>query len=107
MPRDFTATISKESPRYAIWMQVYGSDTVYIQSPIPYEAEIVDLGEQSIYMLDLELLTSEQRERQIAHIAERFELDPAEVEAELDEHGVPILAEDVTVTIGHPQKWFD
>jgi hypothetical protein len=94
MSKDFTATIDKE------WLRVYGTDTVYLQSPFAYEADIEGLGEHDVYMLDLELLTAEQRQRQIGYIAERFNLDRAEVEAELDEHGMPILAdEDVTITI--------
>lgn len=107
MPKDFTATISPESPRHADWLKVYGTDTVYLQSPFAFTAEVEGLGEQSVYMLDLALLTDEQRQRQIDHIAEKFNLDPAVVEAELDEHGVPILGQDVYITIHNPQKWFD
>ena len=52
------------------------------------------------------ILTEEQRGRLVAHIAAKFGLPEAEVAAELDTHGVPILASDCVAGVKNPLKWF-
>lgn len=43
--------------------------------------------------------------RVVAHIAAKFNIPAAEVDAGLDAHGCPILAEHVTVSIANPWRW--
>ena len=56
-------------------------------------------------MLDLHAITAEQRERLIKAIAERFSIPVEEVEREI-EKGVPILAEDVSVSSSDQGTFF-
>lgn len=99
---DFTATI-RNPERRGDWLTIYGTDTVPIKSPNPQKANLPGIPGTLVYMADLTVLTPDQRQRLVTHIAKRFDLDPTEVEAKLDEEGVPILADDVTVTINRPE----
>jgi hypothetical protein len=92
-----TATI-KNPERLAFWQEVFGGDTVPILSFVPSAANLPGIPNASVYMLDLRVITAEQRERLIAAIARKFNLPIEEVAAGLDIHGVPILADDVSVT---------
>ncbi len=103
--KDFTATIREDSPRAADWRKVYGGTTVILKHPLPAIGEFPGVGAKEFYELDLDALTEEQRARLIAHLSERFQLSLEEVQSELDTVGVPILAEDVTLTIHNPVRW--
>jgi hypothetical protein len=104
MALDFTVTV--QGPRAADFEAVFGTATVHVRSPIPQLAELPGRGMQYVYLLDLALVTPEQRARLIAHIAARFELPADEVAAELDDHGVPILVSDATCHVSNPHRWF-
>jgi len=106
MTKDFTATISEKSERAEMWQTVLGDKTIPIRSPIPTKANLPGKPAASIYEMDIESLTGEQREKLIDYLAERFGIPKAEVAHDLDEVGCPILAEDIIVTIQNPQKWF-
>ena len=103
--KDFQASISKTSERAETWLAVFGSKTIPLKSPIPYKANIPEKGSVYVYDLDLSLLTQEQRQRLVIHIAKRFDYEESFVDKELDSMGCPILAEDVTIIIHNPQKW--
>ena len=47
---------------------------------------------QEVWVLDTSKITSEERERLVMHIAERFQLKYSYVDAELERVGTPILA---------------
>ena len=93
-----TATINERSPRYAEWLAVFGSpEAPIINILIPNKANV--LGEiRDVYMLDLKKLTPEQMGRLKGHIASKFGIPMEEVERDLPKIGVPILAEDVSIT---------
>lgn len=91
-----TATI-KNPERLAFWQEVFGGDTVPILSIIPSRANLPGIPDAVVYLLDLRVITADQRERLIAGIARKFNLPNEEVAAGLDEYGVPVLADDVTV----------
>ena len=52
------------------------------------------------------MITPEQRERLAAHLNEKFGIPIGEVDAMLDEHGVPILADDCVLGVANPLQWF-
>lgn len=104
MSQDFTATV-RDTVRVAEWEAVFGDTNVCIKSPVPIVANLPGRPGVPIYELDLAQLTAVQRERLIAHIAAKFNIPADEVAADLDTIGVPILADDVTITIHNPQKW--
>jgi hypothetical protein len=105
-PRDFWVTVT-DPERAATFERVFGTRTVPILSPIPHLAGLPGFAEkQPVYELDLEWLTADARERLIDHLAERFGGDRADVAAEIDRVGVPILEERCVVRIDHAQRWF-
>lgn len=105
MGRDFAVTINNED-RLRDWIDMFDSVQVYVQSPVPQIAELPGFDEpQKVFMLDLELISSRQRQKLVNYLANKFGLDPSVVEAGIDEEGVPILAEDCMVTIHNPQRW--
>ena len=102
---DFTAHIHGDDERAAAWQIVFDGTAVPLRSPIPHMARLPGRGEELVYLLDIEALTAEQRGRLVAHIAAKFDIPAEEVDADLDTHGCPILAEHVTVSIANPWRW--
>jgi hypothetical protein len=108
MSKDFTAILNENeenTDRIADWERILGTRRVCIKSPIPTRASLPDRGEAFIYELDLDLLTDDQRERLVRHLAEKFGYTVEQVEQALPYHGVPILADDITLSIANPQRW--
>jgi hypothetical protein len=103
MTTNFTATINNPA-RAAEWKAILGSTTVPITSDHPTLATLPGHAKaQMIYQLDLDQLTEEQWNRVIEHVATKFEYAIKWIEDLLPEHGIPILAQDVTVTVERPQ----
>ncbi|NJN53568.1 MAG: hypothetical protein HC804_01730 [Anaerolineae bacterium] len=81
------------------WREVFGTDEVAIMSPVPSHANLPGFDEpQLVYRMDLSVVTPEARARLVQQTAERFGLDTAVVDADLEREGMPILAEHVIVT---------
>ena len=106
MPRDFAVTIH-DPARKADFERVLGTTTVYVLSPNPERADLPDQPGALVYFMDLDQLSVQQIRAMVEHLAERFGLSAMEVEANIGEHGVPILAAHCTVTVRHPQRWVD
>jgi hypothetical protein len=102
--KDFTATIRKGSPREQEWLKVLGGNVAILRSPIPTWRTLPS-GNALCFELDLQALTGDQRKRLVQHLAEKFSVPAEEVEADLGTIGVPILDEDVTVTVFNPMRW--
>ena len=105
MSTDFTARIDGDDERPAAWRAVFGDDTVPLRSPIPQMTNLPGRGEELVYLLDIAALTADQRGRLVQYIASKFNYPAEEVDATLDDHGCPILAEHVMVTIANPWRW--
>jgi len=103
MDKGFTITVT-DPERKAEWEGIFGTATVRVKSPFPTLADLLGRSDSMIFELDLEAITPEQREKLVAHIAERFSIPVAEVEALLDDHGVPILAEHCVVSGIDPRQ---
>lgn len=103
MSKDFKAIIRPESTRYQEWMNAFGANEVSIKSPIPHEGSAPGIERGLFYLIDLEELTGEQKERLVKHLASKFNIDEQEVASQLVE--CPIYDEDVAVVIHNPQKW--
>lgn len=96
--RPTTATISSRSLRADAWRRLFGSETIQIRSPIPVRAELPGLGEREVYLVDVKCLQADQIDRIAAEMSEKFGEPQAEVrEGLIGGHGLPILAEDVSV----------
>lgn len=105
MNKDFTATLSQGSYRYSWWIYCFGSNEVILKHPIPKWGNFPKEGKKLYYELDLEALTPEQRDKLIKHLARTFDVPVEEVKRDIDEMGVPILADEVILSIKNPQKW--
>lgn len=108
---DFWCSINKNSPRYANWVRVFDDPQhVPITSPIAERVRL-PIGVHRVLFLKLDLLSEDERHRLVRHLSERFDVSPEEVEAELTDRdankAVPILDEDVSILVLHPEKWID
>jgi len=83
--------------RAETWQRIFGTDRIPLVSFVPQRGDLPGKPDALFYMLDLKVITAEQRARLVEVTAKRFRLDPAFVEANLDEIGVPVLADDVHV----------
>lgn len=91
-----TATVT-DPERKMFWESVFGTDKVPIKSFFPTRADLPGYPDALVYMLDLRVITPEQRARLVEGLAKRFKLDPAWLDVEIDEQGVPILSDHVNV----------
>lgn len=88
-----------------VFTAIFGSATVPIISPIPVVASLSTYGQwdkasiKRVYLLDLDAITADQRHRLIYHLAKKFNTRPGLINASISRDGVPIIAENVTVTI--------
>jgi hypothetical protein len=93
------AVLSEKSERYAEWMEVFGTNRVPVVSPLSRTVEL-PTGKRECFMLCVEALSPEQRNKLCDHLARKFNYPAAEIDAELKRNGlVPILAEDVFTVI--------
>lgn len=97
MPLKATGTISKDSPRYQEWLEVFGCETVTLLAPVPHKALGPDGTMQRFYKIDLSSLTTEQRFRLLSHLSKKFNISQEVIAQNLDAVGLPILADDVVV----------
>lgn len=91
--------IRPDSERAAWWREVYGSLEVPLVSPVPELGYKPDGLLAQFFRVDVSKLTEEQLERAARFLAEKFG-EPVESVREgiLGDHGIPVLAEDVSVT---------
>ena len=107
MGKDFEITIRENTEKAKAFMEVLGTLTVCVKSPIREYISTPHHEKVLAYFLDLELLTKEQIEKLIAYISEKFNQSIDFVKENLDKFGVPILQNDCSVWIKNPQRWFD
>jgi hypothetical protein len=97
-PDNWKTTARVTNPERAeTWQRIFGTDRIPLVSFVPQRGDLPGIPDALFYMLDLKVITAEQRARLVEVTAERFKLDPAFVEANLDVIGVPVLADDVHV----------
>jgi hypothetical protein len=104
MAEDFRVRVTNPE-RAAEWREVLGADIVCVRSPVPRRANLPGHLDALIYLLDLDLLTEEQRVKLVAHLSAKFGIPERRVAAELDTHGLPVLAQDCSVSVHNPQRW--
>ncbi len=91
-----TATLHDEHRR-AIWGSIFPDARVPIKSIIPFKADLPGHLRADVYMLDLDAISDEQREKLIDAIVQLFGLSAEDVRSDLV-RGVPILADNVIVS---------
>ena len=104
MGKDFTVTV--EGERGKEFEGIFGTRTVHVESPLPVMVHLEGKPEAELaYFLDLDLLTNEQRQNLIQHLAGKFGTTYESVDAAVDYYGLPIRANETVVTVENPQKW--
>lgn len=103
MSKDFVVSATGE--RATEWLEVFGTYQLPVTSPVTTWASAPGIARAEFYMLDLAELTDDQRERLIVHTARKFGMRPGEVADGLAEHGMPLLAEGLSLTVYNPQRW--
>jgi hypothetical protein len=103
--KDFVVTIRGGTERAREWVELFGTTRVCVRSPIPHRANLPGRPGALVYELDLAELTPAARARLVAYLAAKFGIPVAEVDLELEAHGVPILADDCSVAVHNPQRW--
>jgi len=94
MGKDFVVTVDNQK-RMDDWVSMFDTVTVHVTSPIPKEAFLPGFDEpQLIYELDLALITKQQRQKLVGYLSKKFGIPMAQVDREIEAHGVPILAAD-------------
>lgn len=91
------ASLNKESPRYADWFKILGTDHVPLLSPWAAKANLG--GETTeVYALDWQNLDGDASQRLLEFVANKFGVGTEVIEADLDRDGhFPIREQDVTV----------
>jgi len=97
-----TVAVIHDPERLKFWQAVLGGDRAPIKSILTISVHVPDdnggTRQADAYFLDLNAITTEQREKLIRAIAKRFVIPVDEVERAIDDQGVPILTEDVSVS---------
>jgi len=107
MSKNFTVTVHNPE-RAAVFEALFGGTTVCVKSPIPLLMTLPEVGEKRAYLLDLDTLTPEQRDKLIFYLMRKFApLLEDEAKEGLQEHGLPILTEDCVLTVHNPAMWVD
>jgi len=90
-------SIRAESERAKHWQAVFGRlDNIPVTGWLPSRATLPGFNRpQLVYMLDLTKCTEAELAHLVVNLAERFNLSPLVVQAELPRFGCPILADDV------------
>lgn len=102
---DFWATIYGERGRK--WSAILGTNELPIQSPVPQRAMLPGFTDAlQVYMLAIDQLADGQLNTIVNYLADNFDMSRSEAIREVQANGIPILAEDVVVTIHNPQRWF-
>ncbi len=89
--------IVRDGVRATEWREVMGSHELPIVSPFPRRVNLPGHDAALVYMLNLQQITPEQREKLVAHLARKFWLPEQEVREQIERVGVPILAVDCIV----------
>lgn len=106
MGKDFEITIRNNTEKAKEFMEVLGTLTVNVKSPIPEYILTPNNEKVLAYFLDLDLITKEQRDNLIKHLSEKFNQSIDVVKKDLDKFGVPILQKNCNIWIKNPQRWF-
>jgi len=91
------ARLDSNSPRYADWKRILGTDKVPLLSPGSGQTK---LGEETaeVYLLNWPGLDTEQQSRLLDFLAKKFDSPIEPIKADLDRDGhFPIRAADVSV----------
>lgn len=95
-----TGRIRESSTRYKQWLEVLGTPEVPLESPNAHVGIFPGVGEARCYKVAVSRLSPAQLGRLVAFISGKFQIPADEVMASLlGRQGLPVLADDVDVSI--------
>lgn len=97
--------VTINGPRGDEWEHVCGTRRFPVTTWDPLRANLPGKPNAEIYLLNIQLLTTETLAKILEHLSQKFGNRLEEVEAEVAAHGIPILAEDCTAVLNDPQRW--
>jgi len=103
MAKEFQCRII-DPARKELFISVFGRDTVSVISPMPMQEDLEGRGVEFVYMLDLNEITPEEKERLICALAATFGSPREDVEKDLNTRGLPIMASGCIVTVDHTSR---
>lgn len=94
MSNDWQVTV-RDPERAAMFVAVFGSATVGVTSPLPRRVPAALPGRPGsiVFFLDLARITPDARAKLVAHLAQKFHAAQVDIERDLAELGLPILAD--------------
>ncbi len=105
---DFMVTIHDTSDRADMIKRVFGTLTVPVISPVKEWVFLQGIDYPvDAYKLKLSAISDDEYDRLVDEIAKKFDAPRSEVQLAFEIQGLPILAEECTLTINNPQKWLD
>lgn len=90
-----TVTIHDDH-RAAVWGRIFPGARMPIWSIVPSMADLPGHPGASVYFLDLNAITDQQRDQLVQALAEMFGMDPDEISQDMKALGVPILVENTS-----------
>jgi hypothetical protein len=92
--------------RGAMWEAATGTRRFPVLDLHPIRADLPGKPNVEVFRVDLDALGPELRTKIYAHLAAKFNWTPDAVRAAIAaDGGLPILAEQCTVFLNHPQRW--
>jgi hypothetical protein len=101
---DFWVSIHGE--RGEEWKRIADTNHFPVKSPIPSLGILPGKGEQRVYLLALDQMLPHVLDRIVAHLAAKFGMTPEETKEEMEKAGIPILADECSVMVHNPMRWF-
>ncbi len=98
-------TLTINGPRGDELERVCGTRTFPVTTWEPIRADLPGKPNALVWMMNLLLMDGETIRKIIAHLSQKFGIPEHEIQAEMAEHGNPILAEDAYVVLNDPQRW--
>lgn len=83
--------------RAELTTEIMGGPSWPVMEDRPFMARLPIVGPRLVFMVDVDALTDEQRERLVVQLGGMFRMTYEEASHELDCRGFPILARDVRV----------
>jgi len=105
MSKNTTATI-KNPERAKDLKEIFGSDKIYITSPLPTWISINGKYEKAFF-IDLEQYDAKVIEKLVQHLSVKFHLSVDEIKCDLPKIGVPILDKDCIMVTTSPMMFID
>lgn len=97
-----TVAACRDKKQAAEWQLIYGENKAPVKSIVPKMYDLPGLGATMCLDLDVAALAPEQRERLVSYLSAIWGMTEVEADRMLDEVGLPIRLEGVSVSSTDP-----